>query len=85
MVGRDFHAKIIEAVDMAPSGRSVTVRGCVMTERQLAVIERSIIGLATVFAVVCHRWPMAQQLPRVQLTPDQIKLIEHDVRATFEK
>jgi hypothetical protein len=54
-----------------------------MTERQLAAIERRIIGLA-VFAVVLPSLAMAQQLPRVKLTPDQINLIEHDVRATLK-
>jgi hypothetical protein len=54
-----------------------------MTKRQLAAIERHIIGLA-VFAVVLPSLAVAQQLPRVKLTPDQINLIQHDVRATLK-
>jgi hypothetical protein len=42
-----------------------------------------LIGLA-VFAVISPSLAMAQQLPRVQLTPAQIDLIEHDVRAAMK-
>lgn len=42
---------------------------------------RRIIGLA-VSAVILTSLAVAQQLPPVQLTPEQIDLIQHDVRAT---
>jgi len=44
---------------------------------------RRIIGLA-VSAVILMSLAVAQQLPPVQLTPEQIDLIQHDVRATLK-
>jgi hypothetical protein len=37
-----------------------------------------------VFAVILPSLAVAQQLPRVQLTPEQIDLIQHDVRAALK-
>jgi hypothetical protein len=45
---------------------------------------RRIIGLVVSFAMILPSLAKAQQLPRVQLTPAQIELIQHDVRATLK-
>jgi hypothetical protein len=42
-----------------------------------------LIGLA-IFAVILPPLAMAEQMARVQLTPNQIDIIQHDLRATLK-
>jgi hypothetical protein len=51
--------------------------------RQKSAIMRRIIGLSA-FGMILPSLAVAQQLPRVQLTTEQIDLIQHDVRAALK-